>query len=103
MRLTLTVIAVVLLMAPTTVLFIVPGHGALKIVLILLFTLLFSAAMSIFTKARRHEMFAATAAYVFALVLFEHLCYEPDVLLSAIAFMFFLPMLALFLCSTLKS
>ena len=61
-RLTLTVIAVVLLMAPTTVLFLMPGHGILKIILIMLFTLLFSAAMSVFTKARRHEMFAATAA-----------------------------------------
>lgn len=61
-RLTLTVIAVMLLMAPTIVLFLVSGHGTLKIILIIVFTLLFSAAMSVFTKAKRHEMFAATAA-----------------------------------------
>lgn len=61
-RLTLTVIAVVLLMAPTIVLFLVSGHNTLKIILIMVFTLLFSAAMSVFTKAKRHEMFAATAA-----------------------------------------
>ena len=101
-RLTLTFIAVVLLMAPTTVLFIVPGHPTLKIVLIMLFTLLFSAAMSVFTKARRHEMFAATAAYVFALIILERLIYEPDVLLNVVASMLFLSMLVLVLFITLK-
>lgn len=61
-RLILTVVAVVLLMVPTAVLFLVPEHGILKIMLIMIFTMLFSAALSVFTKAKRHEMFAATAA-----------------------------------------
>lgn len=61
-RLILTVVAVVLLMVPTAVLFLVQEHGILKIMLIMIFTMLFSAALSVFTKAKRHEMFAATAA-----------------------------------------
>ncbi|KAL9040211.1 MAG: hypothetical protein Q9214_004579 [Letrouitia sp. 1 TL-2023] len=61
-RLILTIVSVVLLMAPTAVLFLMDGHGILKILIIMLFTLLFSAALSVFTKAKRHEMFAATAA-----------------------------------------
>ena len=101
-RLTLTFIAVVLLMAPTTVLFVVPAHATLKIVLIMLFTLLFSAAMSVFTKAKRHEMFAATAAYVLALILLELLLHEPNVLPSTFALLLFPTMLALILFTTLK-
>lgn len=61
-RLILTIITVVLLVVPTTVLFRVSGHAALKIGLVMLFTLLFSLALGILTKAKRHEMFAATAA-----------------------------------------
>ncbi|KAL8729573.1 MAG: hypothetical protein Q9166_004653 [cf. Caloplaca sp. 2 TL-2023] len=69
-RLILTIVAVVLLMVPTAVLFLVKEHGVLKIMLIMIFTLLFSAALSVFTKAKRHEMFAATAAYCAVLVVF---------------------------------
>lgn len=61
-RLTLTIISVLLLTAPTALLFLVTGHARLKIILIMIFTLLFSAALGVFTKAKRHEMFAATAA-----------------------------------------
>lgn len=61
-RLILTVISVLLLMAPTALLFLVPDHPKLKIILIMIFTLLFSAALGVFTKAKQHEMFAATAA-----------------------------------------
>ncbi|MCJ1267159.1 hypothetical protein MMC22_007044 [Lobaria immixta] len=61
-RLTLTIITVLLLMAPTAALYLVHGHAKLKIVLIVIFTLLFSLALGVFTKAKRHEMFAATAA-----------------------------------------
>ncbi|KAL6715215.1 hypothetical protein ACLMJK_007479 [Lecanora helva] len=50
-RLNLTVTTVFLLMAPSAILFLVPGHNLLKLMLILLFVLLFSAALSIFTKA----------------------------------------------------
>ena len=60
-RLILTLTTVGLLVGPSAILFVVPGHRTLKIVLIMLFTLLFSAAISVFTKAKRHEMLAATA------------------------------------------
>ena len=60
-RLILTLTTVGLLVGPSAILFFVPAHRTLKIVLIMLFTLLFSAAVSVFTKAKRHEMLAATA------------------------------------------
>jgi hypothetical protein len=37
---------------------------------LMIFTLLFAAAMSLLTKARRHELFAASAAYCAVLVVF---------------------------------
>lgn len=37
---------------------------------LVVFTLLFSAAMSLLTKAKRHELFAASAAYCAVLVVF---------------------------------
>jgi len=37
---------------------------------LVVFTLLFSAAMSLLTKAARHELFAASAAYCAILVVF---------------------------------
>ncbi len=37
---------------------------------LVVFTLLFSTAMAILTKARRHELFAASAAYCAVLVVF---------------------------------
>jgi hypothetical protein len=37
---------------------------------LIVFTLLFSAAMSFLTKAARHELFAASAAYCAILVVF---------------------------------
>ncbi|KAK5126709.1 hypothetical protein LTR85_009643 [Meristemomyces frigidus] len=61
-RLLITVLAVTLLMAPVVVLFRAEESGGVKILIILLFTLFFSVALSIFTKAQRHEVFAATAA-----------------------------------------
>lgn len=61
-RLILTIVTVLLLMAPTAVLFLVPEHAVVKLVVIVVSTLLFSAALGVFTKAKRHEMFAATAA-----------------------------------------
>ncbi|MCJ1365072.1 hypothetical protein MMC16_004192 [Acarospora aff. strigata] len=61
-RLVITLLAVALLMAPVVVLFSVEEHGGIKIGVILLFTFFFSAALSVFTKAKRHEVFAATAA-----------------------------------------
>lgn len=38
--------------------------------ILMVFTLLFAAAMSLLTKARRHELFAASAAYCAVLVVF---------------------------------
>jgi len=60
-RLVLTLTTVGLLIGPSAVLFTVPGHATLKIVLIMVFTLLFSIAIGVATKAKRHEMLAATA------------------------------------------
>lgn len=50
-RLILTITTVSLLMLPSAVLYLLPEHQALKIILIMLFTLLFSSALTIFTKA----------------------------------------------------
>ncbi|MCJ1458454.1 hypothetical protein MMC28_008827 [Mycoblastus sanguinarius] len=60
-RLILTMMTVGLLVGPSAVLFLVSGHSALKIGLIMIFTLLFSLALGVGTKAKRHEMVAATA------------------------------------------
>ena len=60
-RLVLVVTTVALLVGPSAVLFLVEGQSSLKICLILLFTLLFAAALSVCTKAKRHEMLAAAA------------------------------------------
>lgn len=60
-RLVLVLTTVALLVGPSAVLFFVPGRSSLKICLIMAFTLLFAAALSVCTKAKRHEMLAATA------------------------------------------
>ncbi|PVI02227.1 hypothetical protein DM02DRAFT_310545 [Periconia macrospinosa] len=61
-RLIITFLAVVLLMAPVVALFGLNKNGHIKILVIFLFTMAFSVALSLFTKAKRHEVFAATAA-----------------------------------------
>lgn len=61
-RAMLTLVTVLLLLIPTALLFLVPETNKTRIVTILVFTLLFSAALMIFTKAKRHEIFGATAA-----------------------------------------
>ena len=50
-RLILAIAIVGLLMLPSAVLYTLPEHRALRIVLIMLFTLLFSSALAVFTKA----------------------------------------------------
>ena len=60
-RLVLVLIIVGILVGPSAILFFVPGHGALKVCLIMIFTLFFALATTICTKAKRHEMLAATA------------------------------------------
>ncbi|KIW01448.1 uncharacterized protein PV09_07206 [Verruconis gallopava] len=47
-----------------------PNSTFQAIGVLIVFTLLFSAAMSLMTKARRHELFAAAAAYCAVLVVF---------------------------------
>lgn len=61
-RVILALVTVILLLVPTALLFLVPESNEMKIVTILLFTLLFSVSLMVFTKAKRHEMFAASAA-----------------------------------------
>ncbi|KAF6240808.1 hypothetical protein HO173_001481 [Letharia columbiana] len=69
-RLVLVLTTVGLLVGPSAVLYFVNGQSALKICLIMVFTLLFAAALSVCTKAKRHEMLAATATYAAVLVVF---------------------------------
>lgn len=81
-RLITAVLAVALLMAPVVVLFMHDESGAVKIAVILVFTLFFAAALSIFTKAKRHEVFAATAAYVILISLLISLAVDNGMWLS---------------------
>ena len=77
LRILLTIIALVLLLAPVMILAQLQpnepsqstGRHWLQITTIFLFTLAFSASCSIFTRAKRQEVFAATAAYCAVLVL----------------------------------
>lgn len=61
-RIIVCLLAVALLVLPVVLLFAVPEKSALKIVVLLSFTLFFCVCISVFTKAKRHEVFAATAA-----------------------------------------
>lgn len=78
LRSILTVCASVLLLTPVFVLFKlqpqtradVERNTYCQILVIFVFTLAFSALCSIFTKAKRQEIFAATAAYCAVLVVF---------------------------------
>ncbi|KAL2037595.1 hypothetical protein N7G274_009708 [Stereocaulon virgatum] len=69
-RLVLTLVIVALIVGPSAVLFFVAGHAPFKIIMVLIFTLFFSLAVGAFTKAKRHEMLAATATYAAVLVVF---------------------------------
>ncbi|KAL9001004.1 MAG: hypothetical protein Q9169_000488 [Polycauliona sp. 2 TL-2023] len=78
LRVVLTILAAVLLLLPVVILFElqptevsqIRRKGGFQILTIFLFTLLFSASCSVFTKARRQEVFTATAAYCAVLVVF---------------------------------
>ena len=61
-RIIICLLAVALLVAPCVLLLLVPESNPLKIIVLLSFTMFFCICISIFTKARRHEVFAATAA-----------------------------------------
>ncbi len=78
LRIVITIIAAVLLLVPVFVLFRLQPTSReeferksnYQIITIFVFTLAFSASCSIFTKARRQEVFTATAAYSAVLVVF---------------------------------
>lgn len=78
LRAVVTVLAVILLLVPVSVLFKlqptnrseVERKSNYQILTIFFFTLLFSASCSIFTQAKKQEVFAATAAYAAVLVVF---------------------------------
>ena len=78
LQIVLTIIATVLLLAPVFTLFrLQPTTQAefhtksnYQILTVFVFTLVFSASCSIFTKAKRQEVFTATAAYCAVLVVF---------------------------------
>ncbi|KAI4218417.1 MAG: hypothetical protein LQ349_008727 [Xanthoria aureola] len=78
LRLVLTVLAAILLLLPVVVLFElqptdparVRHNAGLQILTVFVFTLVFSAACSVCTKASRQQVFAAMAAYCAVLVVF---------------------------------
>ncbi|KAI4236950.1 MAG: hypothetical protein L6R40_006002 [Gallowayella cf. fulva] len=75
----ITILILVLLMTPIWLLYKSSVNGTIgktthTIVLILAFTLIFSAALSAFTKAKRHEIVAASAGSVRRQILFSSLC-----------------------------
>jgi hypothetical protein len=61
-RILLMLLAVALLVVPVFILLAAKREGYLRVVVVVLFTGGFSVALSVFTKAKRHEVFAATAA-----------------------------------------
>lgn len=78
LRIVLTIIAVALLLIPVLILYEtqpttvseIKSSSRTQIITIFSFTVAFSASCSIFTKARRQEVFTATAAYCAVLVVF---------------------------------
>ena len=78
LRFILTILAAVLLLTPVIILFELQPKTQSEIVrnskwqllTIFLFTFIFSGSYSVFTKARRQEVFTATAAYCAVLVVF---------------------------------
>ncbi|MDI1490157.1 MAG: hypothetical protein OHK93_001357 [Ramalina farinacea] len=78
LRIILTVLASSLLLIPVSILFElqpskpseVRRNSNYQILTIFLFTLVFAASITIFTRARRQEVFQATAAYCAVLVIF---------------------------------
>ena len=77
-RIVLTIVAAVLLIVPVAVLLKLQPTSRedfsrkadYQLFTVFFFTMLFSASYAIFTKARRQEVFGATAAYTAVLVVF---------------------------------
>ena len=59
-----------LLMLPVVLLYAIDTSSGVKIAILLLFVLAFSMALLTMTNAKRHEAFAATAAYAAVIVVF---------------------------------
>ena len=59
-----------LLMLPVVLLYVLNLTIGIRIAIVLLFTLAFSMAILTIMNAKRHEAFAATAAYAAVLVVF---------------------------------
>ena len=78
LRAVITLLAAILLLVPVFVLFKlqpvdkseIERRSNYQILTIFIFTLLFSASCSIFTQAKKQEVFTATAAYSAVLVVF---------------------------------
>ena len=78
LRVILTILAVVLLLVPVVILYHIQPlnpsqlkeQSKKQISIVFAFTLTFSALVSICTRAKRQEVFAATAAYCAVLVVF---------------------------------
>ena len=71
----ITIIIFVMLVLPVFAMYALSDMGTRAsafeaISMLILFTLLFGFAMSLLTKAKRHELFAASAAYCGVLVVF---------------------------------
>lgn len=61
-RIVICFLAVLVLVAPVVLLFLVQESYAAKVLVLLSFTIFFCICISVFTKAKRHEVFGATAA-----------------------------------------
>ena len=66
----ITTLSSLLLLAPVALLYNFPDWGGWQILLIFAFTLIFATVCAAVTRAKRHEIFAATAAYCAVLVVF---------------------------------
>ena len=79
---TITIAVLVLLMVPVWLLFRASIKGTISktpnmIALVFASTMIFSTAVSAFTKAKRHEIVVASAGYVFASIMDLHPCSLP--------------------------
>lgn len=67
---TISIVGAVLILEVAIVALYVVTNNHIRLGLVALFTSLFAATLTVFSNARRAEMFAATAAYAAVLVVF---------------------------------
>lgn len=70
MKITVSLASTAILMLPVVLLYVVESSSGIKLTIILIFVATFSLALSTTTNAKRHEIFAAAAAYCAVLVVF---------------------------------